>query len=648
MKDNKIKNQKIQLFNWKKNLYGLLSSKNYAKRSLCLINEQWLINYMNKYLYENGDFNLKDFNEILNNTDLTKIKNSKTDLNKLPKFFVLNSESYSTFQNKNEKEKEKLKSIFNANFLRIEITEQDYCIFFLDGKKQLRQGYIRIPKTCSVKVVLDDLDNKGFIKWYKKEVNDDEINYEEDKFKIFVFKYDKNEDASNYIKEEKKEEVKDFNISQKDMQHIKLKMNGNKGKMNNIYQFASSNKIYDMKNNTEDTVNDLEMLPKRYINTKQRIKRAPSQHRTSKESTNKLLRRNSFEMSNFLPKKKAIVALSNPGLIGLLNIGATCYMNATLQCFSNLSRLRSQLLKNDMYEDLEKNKGDKKKLSFALAEVLKNLWQNLNHKFYSPDNFKAVISQMNKLFAGIAANDAKDLILFILQTMHSELNSPPNNFDETSQVPDDTNFNEVYNDSTNFFLSKNSSIISDEFYGFENSMTQCGCCQTTIHNVQAINIVFFPLEEVRRFIGYKGNSVRINDCFEYYQRNDLTPSYFCNYCRNNTQAVCQTRFVNLPKTLIINLNRGKGLEFDVNIIFEEYLNLRKYVYSPVSPYYYELTGVITHYGENDSGGHFIAYCKNCNNCEWYKYNDQFVTRCTFNDVVNNGLPYVLFYSYIQA
>lgn len=58
---------------------------------------------------------------------------------------------------------------------------------------------------------------------------------------------------------------------------------------------------------------------------------------------------------------------------------------------------------------------------------------------------------MNKLFAGIAANDAKDLILFILQTMHIELNTPPNNFEDSNNVPDDRKFDEVYNDSTSFF-----------------------------------------------------------------------------------------------------------------------------------------------------------------------------------------------------
>lgn len=88
-------------------------------------------------------------------------------------------------------------------------------------------------------------------------------------------------------------------------------MKGNKDKMNNIYQFASSNKLFDMKsnqnkniknNNNEDTVNDLEICPRRFIKTNQnhRIKRTPSQHRTNRES-NKLLRRNSLE--DFLPKR---------------------------------------------------------------------------------------------------------------------------------------------------------------------------------------------------------------------------------------------------------------------------------------------------------------------------------------------------------
>ena len=39
-----------------------------------------------------------------------------------------------------------------------------------------------------------------------------------------------------------------------------------------------------------------------------------------------------------------------------------------------------------------------------------------------------------------------------------------------------------------------------------------------------------------------------------------------------------------PKTLIVNLNHGKGIEFNINIIFEEYLNLRNYIFFRDSPF----------------------------------------------------------------
>ena len=158
------------------------------------------------------------------------------------------------------------------------------------------------------------------------------------------------------------------------------------------------------------------------------------------------------------------------------------------------------------------------------------------------------------------------------------------------------------------------------------------------------------MEEIRKYKQYNFNTVNIYDCFDYNERNEIYNSIYCENCRQNYQALQQSIFIKTPKNLIINLNRGKGLEYNVNIVFEEYLNLKKYIMDNNSPFYYELVGIICHYGPNDMGGHFIAYCKNNNykNCGWYKYNDSQVSRCTFNEIRTSGLPYVLFYSYIEA
>ena len=50
---------------------------------------------------------------------------------------------------------------------------------------------------------------------------------------------------------------------------------------------------------------------------------------------------------------------------------------------------------------------------------MKNNYRNIA---YSPQRFKAIISQENSLFDGVKANDSRDLINFLLERMHQELN----------------------------------------------------------------------------------------------------------------------------------------------------------------------------------------------------------------------------------
>ena len=110
-----------------------------------------------------------------------------------------------------------------------------------------------------------------------------------------------------------------------------------------------------------------------------------------------------------------------PVLVGLDNIGATCYMNATLQSLSNVPQLTNFFLHKFSPND------PKKRMSNEYYQVVKCLWsKEYNGKSYAPHSFKNVLSQMNPLFQGVAANDSKDLINFLIETLHSELNMPIN------------------------------------------------------------------------------------------------------------------------------------------------------------------------------------------------------------------------------
>ena len=663
---SRISKQKEDLSSWKTKLIKNLSINTYITEDLFIISNYWLINY-EKYIsnFENKGANPSTFEEkfkYINEVILGLITNQDTKIDKLPKLFILNKATWNNIREGNGQLNFIMsKGYFSYKIVVLKIFEKIYCFFFLDKNGKIRQGYLQIVDTSKEFQIISDLKNDGIFEFINKdknknEINDDSLLITNDNYNLKITKYsDKNEEIDiiklpyEVLKEKAKRNY-DKIIKMKEGIKIITKaiLRELKEKFFSLFKFNEDKNIEEKSKNNFGVValNSSEsglINPPREIKKRQRNSSVKS--KMLKKSLRKLNGRN-FELSKFLPQKP-IVKLGIPGIIGLKNIGAPCYMNAILQCFSNTAKIRAYLLNKDIYNKLEINKDSTNKLSFALAEVLNNLWEILTHKDYPPEHFKNVVSEMNPPFLEIKSNDPKDLILFMLEKIHKELNKAPKKILKNYYI-NDTNFNDVFNDFQKNYLNNNQSIISEEFNGYTNSMTTCGYCGTTIHNVQTFNILFFPLEEIRKFMNYRHNNIRIKECFQYYEKQNFYPSFYCNKCKYLCQSLNSSKLIYAPQTLIINLNRGRELEYNVNIVFDEYLNIREYIFANNSPYYYELTGVICHFESNDEEEHFIAYCKNSNNCEWYKFNDQFVNKCNFYEVQNANLPNVLFYNYVQV
>ena len=116
-----------------------------------------------------------------------------------------------------------------------------------------------------------------------------------------------------------------------------------------------------------------------------------------------------------------------------------------------------------------------------------------------------------------------------------------------------------------------------------------------------------------------------------------------------SDANCQNSLITLPNILILLLNRGQGIEFKIKLEFTEILNLKSFVGMEGEKYNFRLIGVITHFGNNDEGGHFIANCFNPIDKQWYKYNDAIVTKINDfkKEIIDLGMPYLLFYQKIN-
>ena len=344
---------------------------------------------------------------------------------------------------------------------------------------------------------------------------------------------------------------------------------------------------------------------------------------------------------------------------GLENIGATCYMNATLQCFAHMPDFVNFFRKDKQIQDVINEKVGTTNLTTAFAELLQNLYPtNLENmkkeKYYTPKNFKGTISQMNPLFQGIAANDAKDLVNFLILTLHDELNKAQKNQNEENNeknVADQRNKPLLLQNFSKIFINTHNSIISDLFYALNYNKTQCCSCGETSYNYQIYFFLIFPLEEVRKFKhGYNSfhDTVNIYDCFNYDKRDNTMAgdnAMYCNYCKNTCACNMSTNLATGPEILIIILNRGQGIQYKVKLNFNEDLNLYNYIDFKETGTQYDLFGVITHIGESSMSGHFIAYCKDLWDNTWYKYNDAIVDKVKNfkGEVVDFAMPYVLFY-----
>ena len=356
-------------------------------------------------------------------------------------------------------------------------------------------------------------------------------------------------------------------------------------------------------------------------------------------------------------KNKKKIIMDKPSLIGLENIGGTCYMNASLQCMSNVIELSRFFLKKDLW--LINN--NKKELSPAYQEVVYNLWPQEDNTFnlikiksYAPYNFKNIISKMNPLFQeGVQSIDPKGFVEFLLTEMHSELNiiKKSSNIQITNKENDNAcsiyNYAEAFNKFSSYFMENYNSVISNIFFGMECSTTKCLSCGVSTYKVQCFNMLIFHLEKVRVFKKYDENQyLSIRDCLECHRNPyDLKGEnqIYCNNCHLNSNAQNSSFLVYGPNVLIINLNRGKGIQYKVKINYELDLDISDFVCNDKSPKKYELIGVVMYYGESDDNRDFIAYCKCKLDNIWYKYNDSIVTKADINELYTAGIAYILFY-----
>uniref|UniRef100_A0A663EWT9 Ubiquitin carboxyl-terminal hydrolase 8 n=1 Tax=Aquila chrysaetos chrysaetos TaxID=223781 RepID=A0A663EWT9_AQUCH len=336
---------------------------------------------------------------------------------------------------------------------------------------------------------------------------------------------------------------------------------------------------------------------------------------------------------------------SGPALTGLRNLGNTCYMNSILQCLCNAPHLADYFNRNLYHDDINRSNflGHKGEVAEEFGVIMKALWTG-QYKYISPKDFKITIGKINDQFAGYSQQDSQELLLFLMDGLHEDLNKADNRKrykEENNDHLDDFRAAEL---AWHKHKQLNESIIVALFQGQFKSTVQCLTCHKKSRTFEAFMYLSLPLASTSK--------CTLQECLRLFSKEEkLTDNnrFYCSHCKTRRDSLKKIEIWKLPPVLLVHLKRfsydgrwKQKLQTSVDFPLET-LDLSQYVIGPKNNLKrYNLFSVSNHYGGLD-GGHYTAYCKNASKQRWFKFDDHEVSEISASSVKSSA-AYILFYT----
>ncbi|CAE7599313.1 USP8, partial [Symbiodinium microadriaticum] len=333
-------------------------------------------------------------------------------------------------------------------------------------------------------------------------------------------------------------------------------------------------------------------------------------------------------------------------MIGLKNLGNTCFLNSSLQCLVNTIPLMDYFAGFDWKREINLSNpiGTGGVIAEQFGYLVDTMWDSRVSSSISPTSFKRALGTFWPQFSGYDQHDAQELLAFLLDGLHEDLNRVVNKPYVEDVESDNREPAEVAVESWKAYLLRNRSIIVDIFQGQLRNVLCCLDCKYTSYKFDPFMYMSVPIP--------KGRQVHLHDCLDEFCRPEILSQgcqWNCPKCKVSRDAEKKMDVWIAPPVFIVHLKRfqdnsmGRRSKMDTLVTFPtRRLDLSKFMHSnQPGSHVYDLYAVSNHHG-NMIQGHYTAYVKNRLNRKWCLYNDASVTAVKENDVCTNS-AYVLFY-----
>ncbi|KAJ1598983.1 hypothetical protein NDA14_006720 [Ustilago hordei] len=168
------------------------------------------------------------------------------------------------------------------------------------------------------------------------------------------------------------------------------------------------------------------------------------------------------------------------GLRGLNNLGNTCFMNSALQCLSNTYELQQYFVSGAYKQELNTDNplGMGGAIADAFGNLITNIWNGQGGSFW-PREFKFALSRFAPQFSGYAQHDSQELLAFLLDGLHEDLNrilKKPYIEAPDWEGGDEKDLVAFAKRQWDIYKARNDSVIVDLFQGQYRSTLVCPEC----------------------------------------------------------------------------------------------------------------------------------------------------------------------------
>lgn len=381
-------------------------------------------------------------------------------------------------------------------------------------------------------------------------------------------------------------------------------------------------------------------------------------------------------------------------VVGLRNLGNTCFMNSVLQSLSNIQEfscyfnampsLETGKHKQKAYHSRSmKENLDDVFVVEELRKVLLNLSQGGDGSkgAISPECLFLVIWKVVPQFRGHRQHDAHEFLRYMLDRLHTELQQVSFPVVDTSSAhkPGEAGggggtgkFNPYNVPALSHLHTKGrNSIVTNVFGGILQSEVRCLICG--MESKKHDPFLDLSLDIPEKFYSKEATDggggagdkdkdgnvpvCHISDCLSSFTEVEElaeTELYYCNSCKCKQKSTKRFWIRRLPNVLCLHIKRFRWNNFyrtkiDLRISFPiNALDMSQFVLnngpetrrSNSSCNVYDLAAVIVHHGNGSSCGHYTSFA--INNGVWMHFNDHTVKEVS-SAAVADCKPYILFY-----